>query len=56
VTLPPDGRVAIVSEIAPVPLLPLVPVQVADVTPAGNGSLTDTLVAAVGPALLTTIV
>src|SRR5258705_453017 len=41
---------------APVPLEPFVPDQVADVAPAGSGSLTDTLVAVDGPLLETTIV
>src|SRR2546425_954106 len=55
VTLAPGLRLAIVSLSAPDPLVWPLPLQVADVTPAGSGSLTPTLVAVFGPALLTTI-
>src|SRR5438874_1875680 len=41
-----------VSLSAPVPLWPLLPLQVALVTPAGSGSLTATLVAVLGPVVL----
>src|SRR5437763_983384 len=44
-----------VSLSAPVPLWPL-PLQEKAVTPAGSASLTETLVAVLGPLLLTTMV
>ena len=42
--------------VAPVPLWPLEPVQLWVVMPAGKVSLTCTLVAVLGPVLLTVIV
>src|SRR5437868_3163690 len=56
VTLPPTPREAMVSLRAPDTLVWPLPLQLNDVMPVGSGSVTDTLVATLGPVLLTTMV
>ncbi len=56
VTVPPTARLPIVSLIGPEPLLPSLPLHVSLVIPDGSVSLTNTLVAVLGPLLLTTTV
>jgi len=56
VTLAPLARLAMVSLMAPDTLVWPLPLQVSLAIPAGKVSLTATLVAVLGPALLTTMV